>query len=107
MKRHKKILGIVFFVLGALFSFITLGTLFQNIGEVTSSDMIFVLLQAVMGIAFFLSSFGGFFLLRDKEWAYNICHNASFVWLLYIPIGTVFGAYYIWFHDTYVKRGVK
>jgi hypothetical protein len=50
--------------------------------------------------------FGGFYLVKNKPWAFKICLPVAFCNLIFIPIGTVLGLYYLWFHHKYVKNKI-
>ena len=103
MDIHRRIIGILYFVFGAFIAFTLIGTVLQNLDAVSVGNLMLILGQVLIGLFFFLSSFGGFFLLKKRDWAYRVCFLTSFVWLLFIPIGTVIGLYYFWFHHKHKR----
>ncbi len=88
-------------------AFIMVATPLRNLDGLSSETLLVFLGNMLVGLVFLLSSFGGFFLLKGRDWAYSICFKASFAWLLFIPIGTVFGLYYFWFNHKFVRSSAQ
>jgi hypothetical protein len=103
MDRHRKVLGMLFCVIGGLLFFIVGMTFIRNFSTGSAEQ---VLLNLVFVPAFFLMMFGGFYLVKNKPWAFKICLPVAFCNLIFIPIGTVLGLYYLWFHHKYVKNKI-
>ena len=101
MNTHRIILGALFFVIGALF-FIIVGMTFVN--NAASFGIIQGVITLVFVASFFLMSFAGFGLLRNKVWAYFPAQIAAYINILNIPIGTAMAIYYIWFHRSFIKE---
>ena len=101
MNTHRIILGALFFVVGALF-FIIVGMTFVN--NAASFGIIQGVITLVFVASFFLMSFAGFGLLRNKVWAYFPAQIAAYINILNIPIGTAMAIYYIWFQRSFIKK---
>ncbi|MEP7706817.1 hypothetical protein [Paraglaciecola sp. 25GB23A] len=101
MKIHRIALGWLFVVIGTLL-FLVLGMTFvNNIGTLGFGRS---LISIVFIVSFFLMSFSGYGLLRNKMWAYLPAQIAAYINIVNFPIGTVLAIYYIWFYRSYVKN---
>ena len=90
MKIHKRIIGICWVVIGALI----LALLLQN----TDTGNIRLLMAGVLISLIYLAS--GFALLANLPRSSWICLPCSALSLFAFPIGTVIGAYYLWYYFT-------
>ncbi len=101
MDKHRKILGTLFCIYGGIVFFFTGITLFRNLTLLSFGQ---ILIGFVFVVIYFFMMFGGFYLTRNKTWAYLICLPVAWLSLINIPVGTALGVYYLWFHNNFVKN---
>lgn len=105
MEKHVIVVGILrigFAIFGILAALIVLfGTILPGI--ISGDREALVILSTIgVSVAFFLVIFslpgliGGIWLLRYKQWARYLSLVLAVIDLMFIPIGTVAGAYMIW-----------
>ncbi len=88
MKTHKRIIGICWIIMGALF----LTPLVLKFGDMSGIKAAGI---AAVSLTFLAAGFSLVANLRHSSW---ICLPCSALSLFTFPIGTVIGAYYLWFH---------
>jgi len=88
MKTHKRIIGICWLILGSLF----ITPLMLKFGELSGLKAAGI---AAVSLTFLAAGFSLVADLRNSSW---ICLPCSALSLFTFPIGTVIGAYYLWFH---------
>jgi len=90
MKTHKRIIGICWAVFGALI----LALLMQYVDAIKSQLLVAGVLISLIYII------SGFALLANLPRSSWICLPCSALSLFSFPIGTVVGAYYLWYYFT-------
>lgn len=88
MKTHKLIIGICWIVFGALF----ITPLLLKFGELSGLKAAGI---AAVSLVFLAAGFSLVANLRRSSW---ICLPCSALSLFTFPIGTVIGAYYLWYY---------
>lgn len=88
MNTHKRIIGICWIVFGALF-ITPLVLKFSELSALKAAGI------AAVSLTFLAAGFALVAGLRRSSW---ICLPCSALSLFTFPIGTVIGAYYLWFH---------
>jgi hypothetical protein len=88
MKTHQRIIGICWIVFGVLF----ITPLLLKFGDMSGIKAAGI---AVVSLTFLAAGFSLVANLRRSSW---ICLPCSALSLFTFPIGTVIGAYYLWFH---------
>lgn len=88
MKTHKRIIGICWLILGSLF----ITPLMLKFGELSGLKAAGI---TAVSLTFLAAGFSLVADLRNSSW---ICLPCSALSLFTFPIGTVIGAYYLWFH---------
>lgn len=88
MKTHKRIIGICWIIFGALF----ITPLLLKFGDPSGMKAAGI---AAVSLTFLAAGFSLVANLRHASW---ICLPCSALSLFTFPIGTVIGAYYLWFH---------
>jgi hypothetical protein len=88
MKTHKRIIGICWIVFGALILSLLALKLDQLQGQATVAVVL-------VGLTFLAA---GFSLVANNRRSSWICLPCSALSLFTFPIGTVIGAYYLWFY---------
>ncbi|HCI13003.1 MAG: hypothetical protein A2063_04500 [Gallionellales bacterium GWA2_60_142] len=88
MKTHKRIIGICWIVFGALI----LSLLVLKSDQLQGGSIVAVVL---VGLAFLAAGFSLVANIRRSSW---ICLPCSALSLFTFPIGTVIGAYYLWYY---------
>jgi hypothetical protein len=88
MKTHKRIIGVCWVILGALF----ITPLVLKFGELSGPAAAGI---AAVSLTFLAAGFSLIANLRNSSW---ICLPCSALSLFTFPIGTVIGAYYLWYY---------
>lgn len=88
MNTHKRIIGICWIMFGALI----LSLLALKLDQLQGGAVVAVVL---VGLTFLAAGFSLVANLRNSSW---ICLPCSALSLFTFPIGTVIGAYYLWYH---------
>jgi hypothetical protein len=88
MKTHKRIIGVCWIVFGALI----LSLLALKLDQLQGGAVVAVVL---VGLIFLAAGFSLIANLRNSSW---ICLPCSALSLFTFPIGTVIGAYYLWYY---------
>ncbi len=88
MKTHKRIIGVCWIIMGALF----VTPLVLKFGELSGPAAAGI---AAVCLLFLASGFSLLANLRNSSW---ICLPCSAMSLFTFPIGTVIGAYYLWYY---------
>jgi hypothetical protein len=88
MNTHKRIIGICWIVFGALI----LSLLVLKSDQLQGGSIVAVVL---VGLAFLAAGFSLVANIRRSSW---ICLPCSALSLFTFPIGTVIGAYYLWYY---------
>jgi hypothetical protein len=88
MKTHKRIIGICWIVFGALILSLLALKLDQLQGQATVAVVL-------VGLTFLVAGFSLVANISRSSW---ICLPCSALSLFTFPIGTVIGAYYLWFY---------
>ncbi|WP_010385297.1 hypothetical protein [Pseudoalteromonas rubra] len=106
MDMHRKILGWFFLVLGGM-NAVGMAIMTLNNFEAFSGGTweIYTLNLVVIAICS-ASSACGFFILKEKRWAFNLLFKLSFVWLIFFPLGTALALYYFYFHFMHLRKAV-
>jgi hypothetical protein len=89
MKTHKRIIGICWIVFGALILSLLALKFDQLPGQAVVAGI------AAVGLVFLAAGFSLVANLRNSSW---ICLPCSALSLFTFPIGTVIGAYYLWYY---------
>lgn len=88
MNTHKRIIGICWIIMGALF----LTPLVLKFGDMSGIKAAGI---AAVSLTFVAAGFSLVANLRRSSW---VCLPCSALSLFTFPIGTVIGAYYLWFY---------
>lgn len=88
MNTHKRIIGICWVAFGALI----LALLMLNFGSV-KNQVVFI--GVAVGLIFLVAGFSLLANFRRSTW---ICLPCSALSLFTFPVGTVIGAYYLWYY---------
>ncbi|OGS92835.1 MAG: hypothetical protein A2061_03825 [Gallionellales bacterium GWA2_59_43] len=88
MNTHKRIIGICWIVFGVLILSLLALKLDQLQGQATVAVVL-------VGLTFLAAGFSLVANLRNSSW---ICLPCSALSLFTFPIGTVIGAYYLWYY---------
>jgi len=88
MKTHKRIIGICWIIFGALF----ITPLLLKFGEMAGMKAAGI---AAVSLTFLVAGFMLVANLRRSSW---ICLPCSALSLFTFPVGTVIGAYYLWYY---------
>ncbi|MDZ4201097.1 MAG: hypothetical protein U1C96_03020 [Gallionella sp.] len=88
MNTHKLIIGISWIIFGALI----VSVLLLNL---TGADTRLLVLGSLAGLLYLVA---GFSLIANFSWSARVCLPCSALSLLSFPVGTVFGAYYLWYY---------
>ncbi|KLU99567.1 hypothetical protein ABT58_17165 [Photobacterium aphoticum] len=104
MNTHRRILGWSFLVIGGMNALGMTIMTFQHFEVFSGAPWEIYLLNFVVVSICFMSSVCGFFLLKERRWAFNTLFKLSFLWLLFFPLGTVLALYYFYFHFKYRRK---
>ncbi|MCK9201453.1 MAG: hypothetical protein WA056_07385 [Gallionella sp.] len=88
MKTHKRIIGICWIIFGALILSLLALKFDQLLGPAAVAGVL-------VGLTFLAAGFSLVANMRRSSW---ICLPCSALSLFTFPIGTVIGAYYLWFY---------
>lgn len=101
MNKHQRIVAIAFIVAGGILvviSAILFGTLYFD-----GKSIPIYYVMSYRNVAAVLAIGAGYSLLRDFAWAHWLCLPFSIFMLRSFPVGTVLGAYYLWYYFA-IKR---
>lgn len=90
MSHHKRIIGIFWLLIGLGIAVISIVSL-SNHPQISLQ-----LLVAITGISS-IYIIAGYSLLANFRWSAKLCLPFAVLTLFGFPVGTVFGAYYLWY----------
>lgn len=102
MEKHHKLIGILYIIYGSIhvtgiytgIVILHAFTFWTDVPEfvipLVSSVLVFWGIISILGIV------GGIGILNNQTWAKRLVLVLGFVYLLYIPLGTILGIYTIW-----------
>jgi hypothetical protein len=102
LDRHRVIIGWLFEAVTMLLAVFVAFTLKKAFGSEGSLQERQVVIYAVMVAVLFLAV--GLSLLLNYRRAYWVCLPFSVMMLIYFPIGTVLGGYYLWYFWKYIYK---
>ncbi len=101
MKKHKRIIGVLFLLLGFLFimPFTSMFGSFPISGGV--GGLLSTILTIIIGVLYLFAGYG---FLTDLHWCESIAIPMGVLALILFPVGTVLGVYWGWYQFNSIRK---